>query len=213
MSLDELLAETDAQPGFVRELEEYGLLGARRGRQALHPARRGRGAALPAAGPLRRGRPPSAHDPLGGGPRGRAARADPGARAALLQPRAARGRHGGDGGAGGAHQRARLICCWCATCAPRRADRELLGLVLHEREDLVRDEPVAALQERELDHEGQADHLGAELLDQLDLGLGGAAGGQQVVVDQDAGARGTASTCISRASKPYSSAYLAPTVV
>jgi DNA-binding transcriptional MerR regulator len=26
MTLDELLAETDAQPGFVRELEEYGLL-------------------------------------------------------------------------------------------------------------------------------------------------------------------------------------------
>src|ERR671918_1240496 len=58
--------------------------------------------------------------------------------------------------------------------------------VLHEREDVVAGELLATLQELQLDHEREADHRAAELLDQVDLGPGGAPRGQEVVVDKHA---------------------------
>ena len=62
------------------------------------------------------------------------------------------------------------------------------GVVLDQRVDPVRRQLVAAAEEGQLDHERQADDLGAQLLYQVDLRLGGAAGGEQVIVDQHAGA-------------------------
>ena len=88
--LEELVAETDAEPRFVRELEEFQLLdGAPR---RLHPHRRRDRDALPAAGPLRRGGAPPEGVPVGRRPRGRPAGADPGSVAALVEPGAPRGR-------------------------------------------------------------------------------------------------------------------------
>ena len=85
---------------------------------------------------------------------------------------------------------------------------------LDQREDVVALELLAAVQELELDHEREPDHLAAELLDEVDLGLRRAARGEQVVVDEDARSAGSiASACSSSASKPYSSAYLALTVL
>src|SRR5204862_1270742 len=46
-------------------------------------------------------------------------------------------------------------------------------------------EPVAALQEVELDEEREPDDLALEALDELDRALDGAAGGEEVVDDED----------------------------
>ena len=72
--------------------------------------------------------------------------------------------------------------------------------------DLVRGQPLAALQVRQLDDDGDADNLGANLLHQLAGGLHRAAGGEQIIDQQDLGARGMVSRCISMQSVPYSSA-------
>jgi hypothetical protein len=53
-------------------------------------------------------------------------------------------------------------------------------------EDVVLLEAVAAFEEVELDGEGEAGDLAAELLDELDGGFHGAAGGEQVVDEDDA---------------------------
>src|SRR4029079_558374 len=58
--------------------------------------------------------------------------------------------------------------------------------VLEQREDVVALQPLAAVQELELDDERQPDDLAAELLDELDRRLRGPARRQHVVVDQDA---------------------------
>ena len=56
-----------------------------------------------------------------------------------------------------------------------------LLVVVQQAEDVVVGEAIAALQEVELDGKGHAGDLSAQLLDQLDGGLHGASGGQQVV--------------------------------
>ena len=87
------------------------------------------------------------------------------------------------------------------------------GVSTEEREDVVALEPLAAVQELELDDERQADDLAAELLDELDGRLRGPPRRQDVVVDQrPAGPSTIASACTSSESKPYSSAYFAATV-
>src|SRR5581483_3184985 len=68
--------------------------------------------------------------------------------------------------------------------APRIQDEPANALVLQQREDLVALELVAPVQELELDDERQPDHLAAELLDEVDRRLRGAAGREHVVVDQ-----------------------------
>src|SRR5215468_4584966 len=55
--------------------------------------------------------------------------------------------------------------------------------------DAERGEPLCPAQLRQIDDEGGADDLAAGTLDELDRGLGGAAGGDQVVDDQDPLAR------------------------
>src|SRR5687767_7104947 len=65
--------------------------------------------------------------------------------------------------------------------------RHRTNSILDQRENVVAFELLAAVQELELDHEGKADHLAAQLLDKVDLGPGGAAGREQVVVDEHAG--------------------------
>src|SRR3954451_17760593 len=52
--------------------------------------------------------------------------------------------------------------------------------------DVVAFEAFAAVQELERDDEAEPDHLAAQLLDELDLRLRRAAGGEDVVVDEDA---------------------------
>src|SRR5262249_53124210 len=56
-----------------------------------------------------------------------------------------------------------------------------------EREQVVLAEPLSAAQERQLDDEADAAHLASEALDEPADRLDGAAGGEDVVVDQDAG--------------------------
>src|SRR3954453_1238486 len=55
-------------------------------------------------------------------------------------------------------------------------------------EDLERLEPGAALEEGQLDDEGAGDDLGAGPLDQVAAGTHGAAGGQDVVDQEDTAA-------------------------
>src|ERR1700710_625777 len=63
--------------------------------------------------------------------------------------------------------------------------RSLL-VVVQEAEDVVFLEFGSAFEEVELDGEAQADNLSAELADELHGGLHGAAGGEQVVDDENA---------------------------
>ena len=79
--------------------------------------------------------------------------------------------------------------------------------VLDDAGDPASVEPVAALEEFELDQERQADDLALEPLDQLDRALDGAAGREQVVDDQDllAGLDGVAVDL--EGVRPYSRAY------
>src|SRR5690606_29141826 len=58
-----------------------------------------------------------------------------------------------------------------------------------ETEHVVALELLPALEGGELDDEGDPDDLAAESLDELDLGPGGAAGGEQVVVHEHVLAR------------------------
>src|SRR5688500_1628369 len=58
--------------------------------------------------------------------------------------------------------------------------------VLDQRVDVVALELLAAVEERQVDDEGAADDLAAELLDQPSDRVDGAAGREHVVVDQDA---------------------------
>jgi len=61
-----------------------------------------------------------------------------------------------------------------------------LFVVVEQAEDVVLLEAVAAFEEVEFDGEGEAGDFSAELLDELDGGLHGAAGGEQVVDEDDA---------------------------
>src|SRR5664280_3284 len=61
-----------------------------------------------------------------------------------------------------------------------------LLVVVEEAEDVVLGELAAALQEVEFDGEGEAGDLASKLLHELDGGLHGAAGGEQVVDDHHA---------------------------
>jgi len=61
-----------------------------------------------------------------------------------------------------------------------------LLVVVEQAEDVVLGEAVAAFEEVEFDGEGEAGDFSAELLDQLDGGFHGAAGGEQVVYEDDA---------------------------
>src|SRR6185437_5272504 len=61
-----------------------------------------------------------------------------------------------------------------------------LFVVVQEAEDVVLLKLFAALEEVEFDGEAQACDLAAELADQLDGGLHRAAGGEQVIDDDDA---------------------------
>ena len=61
-----------------------------------------------------------------------------------------------------------------------------LFVVVEEAEDVVLFEAVAAFEEVEFDGESQAGDISAELLDELDGGFHGAAGGEQVVDEDDA---------------------------
>src|SRR3712207_4653030 len=60
------------------------------------------------------------------------------------------------------------------------------GLVLEQRAHVVAVEALAAGEELKLDDEGEAGHFAAEPFDQLADGFGRAAGGEQVVGDEDA---------------------------
>ena len=79
--------------------------------------------------------------------------------------------------------------------------------VLDDAGDPTSLEPVAALEELELDEEREADDLALEPLDQLDRALDRAAGREQVVDDQDLLPGWIASRWISSVFEPYSSAY------
>jgi hypothetical protein len=59
-------------------------------------------------------------------------------------------------------------------------------VVVQQAEDILLGEAVAAFQEVEFDGEGEAGHFAAELFDQLERGLHGAAGGEQVVYEKHA---------------------------
>src|SRR5512142_1602549 len=61
-----------------------------------------------------------------------------------------------------------------------------LLVVMQQGEDVLALELVAALEEVEFDDEAEAADLGVELLGEVDGGVGGTAGGQQVVHDDDA---------------------------
>jgi hypothetical protein len=67
-----------------------------------------------------------------------------------------------------------------------QSPRNFLLVVVEQAEDVVLGEFGAAFEEVELDGEGEAGDLSAELLDELDGGLHGAAGGEQVVDQDDA---------------------------
>ena len=58
---------------------------------------------------------------------------------------------------------------------------------------------------RQVDDETGRDHIGADLAQQFDRAFRGAAGGDQIVNQDDALAGVTASACISISSRPYSS--------
>ena len=62
---------------------------------------------------------------------------------------------------------------------------DILFVVLQQRKHVDAGELRPAVEERELDGEGCAGYLAAELLDQLDGRCGGAAGGEQIVAEQD----------------------------
>ena len=80
-----------------------------------------------------------------------------------------------------------------------------LFVVVEEAEDVVLAELGAAFEEVEFDGEADAGDFAAELADELDGGLHGAAGGEEVVDDDDALAGASmASRWISRESEPYS---------
>ena len=64
---------------------------------------------------------------------------------------------------------------------------------------------VRSAQLRQVDDEAGGEQLGAGVAQQLDRALGSAAGRDQVVDQDDAVARVTASSCISISSRPYSS--------
>ena len=61
-----------------------------------------------------------------------------------------------------------------------------LLVVVEQAEDVVLGEAFAAAEEVEFDGEGEAGDFAAELFDELDGGFHGAAGGEQVVDEQDA---------------------------
>src|SRR5579875_1698773 len=61
-----------------------------------------------------------------------------------------------------------------------------LLVVVEKREDVVLREAGAAAEEVEFDGDAEGDDFAAEALDELDGGLHGAAGGEQVVDDDDA---------------------------
>src|SRR3954467_12628196 len=63
------------------------------------------------------------------------------------------------------------------------------GSVLNDGRDAAAIEPVAPLEEVELDEKGEPDDVALEPLDQLDRALDGAAGREEVVDDQDLLAR------------------------
>ncbi len=65
-----------------------------------------------------------------------------------------------------------------------------LFVVLDQGEDVEAGEFFAAVEEGEFDGEGEAFDFAAEFLDELGCGRGGAAGGEQVVADDDAVAGG-----------------------
>ena len=67
-----------------------------------------------------------------------------------------------------------------------RRTADALLVVVEEAENVVIGEAGAALEEVELDGEGEADDFSAQLLDELDGGFHGAAGGEQVVDEDDA---------------------------
>ena len=72
----------------------------------------------------------------------------------------------------------------CELSACRTADALLV--VVEEAEDVVVREARASVEEVELDGESQADDFSAQLFDELDGGLHGAAGGEEVVDEDDA---------------------------
>src|ERR1700722_18801002 len=61
-----------------------------------------------------------------------------------------------------------------------------LLVVVEQAEDVVLLEFLAAFEEVELDSEAEAGDLSAQLADELDGGLHGASGGEEVVDDDDA---------------------------
>jgi hypothetical protein len=66
------------------------------------------------------------------------------------------------------------------------SNSNLLLVVVEQAEDVLFGEAFAAAEEVEFDSEGQAGDYAAELLDQLEGCFHGAAGGEQVVDEQDA---------------------------
>ena len=89
----------------------------------------------------------------------------------------------------------------------RRASMRRSRSVLDDAGDAPALEPVAALEELELDQEREADDLALEPLDELDRPVDRAAGREQVVDDQDLLAGRIASRWISSVFEPYSRAY------
>ena len=73
-----------------------------------------------------------------------------------------------------------------------RRQAQLFGVVPHERKDIVGLEPFAPLQEREFDHEGALHHRRAELCNQFGGRLCRAAGGDEIIRDDDPGIFGNA---------------------
>jgi DNA-binding transcriptional MerR regulator len=106
LTLEDLVGETDADLRFIQELEEYGLLEGRR-TGLPKPYTRTDVEIVALCQRLARYGVAARHLKAfrSAGPRGRPAGADPGAVAAILEPRPARGRPRGAGGAGRADQR------------------------------------------------------------------------------------------------------------
>src|SRR5262249_39673510 len=72
---------------------------------------------------------------------------------------------------------------------PLRTLARVRGSILDEAEHLERAQPLAALEEAQFYQHRAADDLAVGLLHQLAGGLEGAAGGQEVIDDQDPGPR------------------------